>query len=46
MRRLGTITKGKRVSIGCSENILKLMASMVHNSANILKAIELYILNG
>ena len=37
---------GYRVSFGGDENVLKLTTMMLHNSVNILKAVDLSILSG
>lgn len=42
----GAVTEGCKVSFWCNENILRLTVVIVHNSAHVLKAIELYSLNG
>ena len=41
----GVMGKGNRVSLRGDENMLKLMAVMVANFVNILKATDLYALN-
>lgn len=42
---IGSAANGLRVSLG-DKNVLKLIAVLVHNSVNILKATEVYTFNG